>query len=148
MWLLGLLIAPVWVGMVATQLAEPERFARESGLPIWIAALPLALVAGGLVGLVGLIRVLTLSRRERPASHRYFTLGMVAVGIATLVTFQVDGGMPELADVFSISGLCFIVLPFAGAAWLLSTSWRFLFAARDDAHGPTGSTRAPTERRG
>src|SRR5688500_5716235 len=69
-WLLGVLMTPIWIGMLAALLAEPERFAHDPSAPPWVVALPIALVIGGLIGLIGIVRVLTLSRRARPKSHR------------------------------------------------------------------------------
>lgn len=71
---------------------------------------------------------LALSRRERPKSHRYFTIAMVAVGLLGLVSFNLyGGGVGELPDL-SVGFFVYVVLPFAGAAWLLAKSWRFLLA--------------------
>jgi hypothetical protein len=92
---------------------------------------PIALVIGGLIGLIGIVRVLTLSRGERPKSHRLFTIGMVAVGLVTLLSFDWPLVGPEFSDfayLVSVGGLIYTVLPFAGAAWLLATSWRSLLA--------------------
>jgi hypothetical protein len=122
-WLLGVLFMPYWVRMIAIRLEQPERFADQ--VPIWDAAGPLCLVIGGFIGLIGLVRVLTLSRRERPQSHRFFTIGLVAVGLITLLTFL---GLPDFSDVFSVAGLVYLVLPYAGAAGLLLASWKFLLA--------------------
>ena len=127
-WLLGVLLVPFWVGMIGIQLARPERFADDSAT-IWDIALPIGLVIGGLIGLVGLTRVLTMSRRERPKSNRVFTIGMVTIGLMTLLIFhQPFVGMPDRLAVFSLGGLVHLVLPFTGAAWLLAKSWPFLFA--------------------
>ncbi len=128
--LLGVLVLPFWVGMLAALLIEPERFAHD--LSIWHIAWPIALVISGLIGLVGLVRVLTLSRREQPTSHRVFTLAMVAVGLTALMIFDlpiVAGVFSDFSDGVPVAGVAvYIVLPFAGAAWLLAKSWRFLIA--------------------
>jgi len=132
-WLLGVLMTPIWIGMLTALLVEPERFAHDPSATPWIVALPIGLVIGGLIGLIGLVRVLTVSRRERPKSHRLFTTGMVAVGLVTMLLFNrpfVEGGIAELSDVVSVSGLVYFVLPFAGATWLLRNSWMFLFPGR------------------
>jgi len=130
-WLLGVLVTPIWIAMLTALLAEPERFAHDPDANIWVVALPIGLVIGGLIGLIGLIRVLTLSRRDRPKSHRLFTVGMVAVGLVTALTFEqpfVEGGAFDLSAVISVPGLVYVVLPFMGSAWLLASSWRFLLA--------------------
>ena len=130
-WLLGVLLVPFWIGMLSVLLTEPERFAHDPSATIWVAALPIGLVIGGFIGLVGVVRVLTLPRRERPKSHRLFTIGMVGVGLVTLLTFNqpfAEGGISDLSEVISAGGLVYLVLPFTGAAWLLAKSWRFLLA--------------------
>jgi hypothetical protein len=78
--LLGVLVLPFWVGMLVAQVTEPERFAHDLSGSIWHFVWPIGLVISGLIGITGLVRVLALSRRERPKSHRVFTIGMVAVG--------------------------------------------------------------------
>jgi hypothetical protein len=130
-WLLGVLVTPIWIGMLAALLAEPELFAHDPSATPWVVALPIVLVVGGLIGLIGIIRVLTLSRRERPKSHRLFTIGMVAVGLVTLLTFHwplFGAEFSDFAYLISVGGLTYTVLPFAGTAWLLAKSWRFLLA--------------------
>jgi hypothetical protein len=125
MWSLGVLLLPLWVAMMAAQLTWPERFADDSAT-IWHVALPIGCVLGGLIGLIGLVRVLTLSRRERPKSHRIFTVGMVAVGLAALVAFN---GPLDFSEGIDVPTILFVLLPFMGTAWLLFTSRKFLLAA-------------------
>ena len=127
MWLLGVLIMPIWIALLAALLVKPEGFAQDPDASIGVVALPIGLVIGGLIGLIGIVRVLTLSRLERPKSNRLFTLGMVVVGFVTVLAFN-QPGMSELSDIISVAGLVNFVLPLAGAAWLLAISRRFLFA--------------------
>src|SRR6185503_2615473 len=126
MWLLGLLYVLLWIGMM------PERLTHDPSATIWDVAWPVGWwVLGGFIGLVGLVRVLTLSRREPPKSHRLFTIGMVAVGLVTLLSFHwplVGAEFSDFVYLISVGGLTYTVLPFAGAAWLLAKSWRFLLA--------------------
>jgi hypothetical protein len=129
LWLLGVLVAPFWVSMIAVLLTNPERFAADSAEALWGSIAALTYVVAGFVGLLGLLRVLTLPRRERPRRHRFFTIGMVAVGLAALLGFSYPIGVADLADGRDLVGLIVIVaLPFIGAAWLLVKSWRFLLA--------------------
>jgi len=135
-WLLGVLMTPIWLAMLTALLAEPERFAHDPNANIWVLALPIGLVIGGLIGLIGVIRVLTLSR-ERPKSHRFFTIGMVAVGLVTALTFNQpygEGGAIDFSAVMSVPGFILVVLPFMGSALLLAKSWRFLLADRGRAN--------------
>lgn len=146
-WLLGVLMTPIWIAMLAALIAEPERFAHDPSATPWVVALPIALVIGGLIGLIGIVRVLTLSRHERPKSHRLFTIGMVAVGLLTLLSFDWPLVGPEFSDFaywVSVSGLIYTLLPFAGAAWLLAKSWRFLLA---DSVLPDVASRRSRQRR-
>jgi hypothetical protein len=136
-WLLGVLMTPIWIAMLTALLAAPEQFAHDPDANIWVFALPIGLVIGGLIGLIGIIRVLTLSRRERPKSHRFFTIGMVAVGLVTALTFNqpyVEEGTFDFSAVISVAGLVGVLLPVMGAALLLATSWRLLIAAPVGAH--------------
>ena len=126
-WLLGVLLMPIWIALLTALLVKPEGFAQDPDASLWVVVLPIGLVIGGLIGLIGIIRVLTLSRRERPKSHRLFTIGMVAVGVVTVLAFN-QPEMSELSDLISVAGLVTLLLPFAGAAWLLAISRRFLFA--------------------
>ena len=145
-WLLGALALPLWVGMLAAQLMEPERFAHELAGSIWDFVWPIALVISGLIGLVGLVRVLTLSRRERPESHRVVTIAMVAVGLTALLIFDLPiaiGVLSDFSEGIPVAAIAvYMLLPFAGAVWLLSKSWRFLLAvtvrdrSRDNLAGP------------
>lgn len=128
-WLLGVLMTPIWIALLTALLAHPERFAHDPSATPWVVALPIGLVIGGCVGLIGLIRVLTLSRHERPKSHRLFTMGMVAVGLTALLAFHfAEGEVFALSEVIAAAGIVYLVLPFAGVILLLATSWRFLLA--------------------
>ena len=49
MWLLGVLITPIWIAMLTALLAEPDRFAHDQDASIWVVALPIGLVIGGLI---------------------------------------------------------------------------------------------------
>ena len=120
-WVLGVLVAPFWVGVIVLELTEPEVLPGDM---LWDAAFPVGLVIGGFVGLIGLVRVLTLPRQP-PKSHRVFTLGMVAVGLMTLL---LSLGIPNFSDLLSIGGLIYFVFPYAGAAYVLLKSRPFLFA--------------------
>jgi len=130
--LLGVLVLPFWVGMLVAQVTEPERFAHDLSGSIWHFVWPIGLVIAGLIGITGLVRVLTLSRRERPKSHRVFTIGMVAVGLAALMIFDLPiaiGVLSDFSEGIPVAGIAiYMLLPFAGAAWLLFKSWRFLLA--------------------
>jgi hypothetical protein len=130
LWLLGALVAPFWVSMIAVLLTHPERFPVDSADALWGSVSALTYVVAGFVGLLGLLRVLTLSRRERPKRHRFLTIGMVAAGLAALLGLSYPIGLTDLSDGRGLVGLVVIVvLPFIGAAWLLVKSWRFLLAA-------------------
>lgn len=127
--LLGVLALPVWFTMLSELLARPERFAHDPGATVWNVAVPIAYVISGLIGLLGLGRVLTLPGRERPRSHRIFTIGMVAVGLAALVFFSLPLTLDDFSEGIPADLVVLVVLPFAGAAWVLSKTWRALIAA-------------------
>lgn len=134
LWFLGVLMAPMWMTMIVALLVFPERFPVDGAEALWGCLAGLTCVGAGAVGLVGLLRVLTLSRRERPKRHRLFTIGMVAVGFAGLVGFNYPIGLDDLSDGGDLLALVvLVVLPLSGAAWLLVKSWRVLLAASGDA---------------
>lgn len=136
-WWFGALLVPIWVVLLAAEIAQPERFAHEPPEALWSAASAIACVVGGGIGLAGLLRVLTV--RERPRRHRVFTLGAVAVGLAALLLFEIPtlrGDLSDLRDGENIAGFLFSFgLPLIGTAWLLATSWRFLLASRGPESG-------------
>lgn len=152
MWLLGVLYLWFWFGLIAVRLGEPERVAHVPSVTIWDVAWPVGwCVIGGFIGLFGLVRVLTLSRRERPKSHRIFTIGTVAVGLTTLLIFDLPmivDPTPAFSDGLSLVGpVVYAVLPFTGAAWLLAKSWRFLLAGSVRPDVESRSSRIRRERR-
>jgi hypothetical protein len=143
-WALGVLMVPLWAGMLAVRLAQPERFAHDAAGSVLDLAWPIAVVFAGFVGIVGLLRVLTLSRSERPQRHRVWTICMVAIGLAGLAIFDAPwlGVFEDLSDGIPFLGLLiYVLLPFGGAAWLLAKSWRYLVARRParQATPPSGS---------
>ena len=150
LWFLGVVMLPLWVAMLAVQLAEPERFAHDSA-PIWAGVSPIAYVCAGFIGLVGLVRVLTLPRRERPKSHRYFTIAMVAVGLAAVLIFEFPWFTGDPVDFIEPANLAaflvYFALPVTGTVWLLAKSWRFLLAAPGRAHVAMARSRITHERR-
>jgi hypothetical protein len=132
MWLLGVLYLLLWVAILVPQLAQPESLGVELSELLRELVWPIAEVIGGFIGLVGVVRVLTPSRRERAKSHRIFTIGMVVIGLLTALFFHqpfVEGGMPDVSEIVSVAGVAYLVLPFTGAVWLLARSWQFLLAA-------------------
>jgi hypothetical protein len=150
LWFLGVVMLPIWVAIVGVQLAEPERFAHDSAT-IWDSVSPIAYVCAGFIGLVGLVRVLTLPGRERPKSHRYFTIGMVAVGLTAVLIFEFPWFTGDLADFFEPANLAaflvYFALPVTGTVWVLAKSWRFLLAAPVPAHVAMPRSRTTHERR-
>ena len=99
---------------------------------LWDTVWPIGLVVSGLIGLVGLLRVLTISRHEPPNSTQVVTIGMLAVGLAGLAIFDLDligGVISDFSEGIPVAGIAvYIVLPVSGAVWLLFKSWRFLVA--------------------
>jgi hypothetical protein len=132
--LLGVFALPLWFGMAAAYVGEPERLSHELPGSLRDVVWPIALVVSGLIGLAGLLRVLTISRRSRPKSTRVVTIGMIAVGLVALAIFDFGllvGVGSDLSAGIPVEGIAvYLVLPFAGAYWLVSKSWRFLVADR------------------
>jgi hypothetical protein len=131
-WLWGVFALPLWFEMITARLTEPERFSHELAGSAWEPVWSILYVVSGFVGLVGLLRVLTLPQ-ERPESNRVFTVAMVAVGLVALLVFDIEllnGIVSDLSEGIPVVGVAiYIALPFTGAAWLLFRSWKLLFAA-------------------
>jgi hypothetical protein len=132
--LLGVLMLPLWFAMLTDLLMQPEHYAHDPGATVQNVARPIAYVLCGLVGLTGLVRVLTLSRGTRPRSHRYFTIGMIATGLAALLVFDVGRIVRAIAEfpdgILDAATLVYVVLPLTGAVCLLAMTWRQLIAPR------------------
>lgn len=142
LWLLGAVMAPLWVSMIVVLLSRPEEFSVDWAEALWGSVTALAYVAAGFVGLSGLLRILILPRHERPKRHRFFTLGMVAVGLTALLGFSYPIGLDDLSDAGDLIALIvLVVLPLSGAAWLLVKSWPFLLAGPADARLERGEPR-------
>ena len=62
-WLLGVLLTPIWIAMLTALLAEPERFGYDPSATVWVVALPIGLVIGGCIGLIGVVLPLAASWR-------------------------------------------------------------------------------------
>lgn len=131
--LLGVLALPLWFSMLAELLIRPEDFAHPgaSGRNV---AIPIAYVVSGLVGLAGLVRVLTLPRDARPRSHRIFTIGTIVIGLAALLIFDLDRIVRTIAEfpegIFETGTLVYVVLPLTGTIWLLAKTWPQVIAPR------------------
>jgi hypothetical protein len=132
--LLGLVAVPIWVSMIAMQVAEPEQFSNESSGTIWDGVSPLLLMISGFIGVAGILRVLGLLRRGRASvTSRRITVAMVAVGLIALLAFDaivfVPGVFSEEVGNLPVAGLfIYVVGPFYGAVWLLRAAGDMLFA--------------------
>lgn len=131
-WLFGVLALPLWVQMIGYRLADPESFSGPLSGSGWEPVWPILLVVGGFVGLVGLVRVLCLPQ-ERPESVRFITIAMVAIGLLSLLVFDLPFFATIIAfdftEGFPVTGFAvYLLLPITGAAWLLSRTWKFLIA--------------------
>jgi uncharacterized protein with PQ loop repeat len=122
---------PVWVGMVTAGVSGQIDVAEASGgHTVWLVIWPIVFVVGGLIGLVGLLRVLIfLSRRQRSSRGRRLTLAMVAIGLVDLLSFNLYGilltGEFELPEL-DAALLVYWLLPLGGALHFLYLSRRGL----------------------
>jgi hypothetical protein len=129
--LMGLLAVPVWVAMIAMHLTEPERFSNDVSGTIWDGVWPIVLVVCGLLGIVGLFRSLALLRHDASALSKSATRAMVIAGLTALLVFDllvlVPGLFSEPMEESPVVGLLiYVVLPFFGAAYVLSATWKLL----------------------
>lgn len=124
---------PFWLAAISGRVMEQEAISHDSYEALVVGSIwPTALVLSGIIGFAGLVRVLTLPRDRRPESTRVLTVAMVAIGLTALAIFDLSivvGTLSDLSAGIPVAGIViYIVLPFAGAAWLMSQSWRYLFA--------------------
>jgi len=133
LWLLGVLYSLFWTAVLAVGVTPPERLQGPLLDEISGVIGSIGLVIAGFIGLVGLLRVLTLPRRE-PKTHRFFTIAAVAVGLTGLAIFDLPflldaaSGFSDGIPVMPIA--LYLVLPFTGGAWILAKSRKFLFAGK------------------
>jgi len=121
--LLGVIFLPAWVSMLLSYFSD----AKSSGLTEgpWVVIRPMLVVIGGVIGLIGLVRVLILlsGKRAKPESRR-LTLAMVAIGISALLLFHwMGGGIPPLGVETLPALMVYWILPAIGIV-------HFLFLAR------------------
>jgi hypothetical protein len=130
--LLGLLVAvPTWIGNIAEEIPEPERFSNPTSGTIWDDIWPILLVVSGLLGLIGLFRLFALVHHGATSASRKLTLALIVVGLTALLAFDLlifPGTLSsEALENWPITGLAiYLVLPFLGAAWLLLSTWKWL----------------------
>ena len=122
--LLGVIFLPAWVSMLLAYFSDAESSGLTEGP--WVVIRPMLVVIGGVIGLIGLVRVLVLlsSQRAKPGGRR-LTLAMVAIGISALLLFHwMGGGIPPLGVDAVPALLVYWILPAIGIV-------HFLFLARE-----------------
>lgn len=91
---LGVLFLPVWLAMLAAMLTGVMPWVDGAGTSGWRVVWPVLFVLGGVIGIIGLVRMLVaLSGREPPRASRATSV-MIFVGLFTLVAHNLYGGLP------------------------------------------------------
>lgn len=123
---LGVLIFPVWIGMLAAALSATligVPVIYDSGVSIWHVLLPMTLVVAGVIGLAGLFRVLLeLSQNEHPARPSPGTAIMVLVGLVGLVALNLYDRPSNLAALLVytlLPGICTLHVLYLARALLV-----------------------------
>lgn len=127
--LLGIIILPFWANMLASYLSGAvEPFDPDERMP-WDGIWPIVVVICGVIGFVGLMRVLMLlSRGPGKSTGTRLTLAMVVIGIAGLVLFHWrGGGVPPLSAEAVPVLLMYWILPAIGTAHFLYLARHSLF---------------------
>jgi hypothetical protein len=124
---LGVLALPLWLSMLSAYLdgtvVPPEAGERYPWDLIW----PIAVVSLGIVGLIGLMRVVTIVLRNKPhANGRVFTVACVLSGIASLALFNFTLGGIDPSEAL-LGSLIYTILPAIGAAHFMYLARAALF---------------------
>ena len=119
--------------MLAAALTGAVGWVDGAGRTMWDVIWPMTFVLGGVIGLVGLIRMLAvLSGGERPFPRSRLTAAMILIGLIALVSFNLYGG--NLPGNF-VALLVYYVLPGIGSIHLLYLGREIWFPRRTMRHG-------------
>jgi hypothetical protein len=115
--LLGTLIFPFWIMTLAAAITGAGPWVDGAGRTMWDFVRSMSFVTAGIIGLIGLVRVLlVLSRNEHPPRRSKATVVMVLVGLLALVSFHLYRGHVGRNP---MSFLVYFLLPGIGSAHLL-----------------------------
>jgi hypothetical protein len=119
MLMFGLLLLPVWVGILAS--ASP---ASASGIDLLATVVCILAVLFGVCGVIGVVRVLliVLCPPVKPKRVR-LTLTLIAMGTLALILYNTWFGVPDTV----FDALLSFLLPVASTAHLLFLGRRTLF---------------------
>lgn len=124
---LGALIFPMWAATLGGALIGVVPWLDGAGVSMWVVVPPMMFVVGGLVGLVGLFRVLlALTQSEpRPRPSRSTAI-MVLIGLAGLVALNLYDRPSNLA-----AFLVYALLPGIGSLHFVYLGRAILLPRRD-----------------
>jgi hypothetical protein len=127
----GVLLFPLWTGMLLMHLSGAIAVHDPDGLLAWHLLWPMLVVASGVIGLVGLFRVLLLlSREARETRGRALTLWMVLIGWSALISLNFQEGEWLSLHEEPIAALVCWALPAFCSAHVLYLARRPLFGRR------------------
>ena len=125
--LLGAFFLPLWLNMLIAYWTETVvPFDPEGSLP-WDFIWPMVVVMAGIIGMIGLARVMSIVLRSEPRPQgRKMTIVLVAIGLGGLTLFNVAlGGISPFKA--PVASLIYWILPGLGSAHLLYLARDSLF---------------------
>ena len=82
-WLIGVLLFPVWAIMIVGYFNGWIPFAEPEGILPWRVLWPMVMVVSGGVGMFGLIRLVSLASLETPRPERERTTLLAISGVGS-----------------------------------------------------------------
>jgi hypothetical protein len=117
-WLFGLVLLPVWLGMMSAGIRDPVHNPGALTVPL----LPTLAVIAGAVGFIGIFRVCRLLSRNATRASNVLTLVAVAIGFIGLLVWAVVIS-PAVSDsweeILDWATWAYLILPVSCAAHLV-----------------------------
>lgn len=137
--LLGAFIFPFWIMTLVAAMIGTGPWVDGAGRTMWDFVRSMSFVSAGIVGLIGLVRVLlVLSRNDHPPRRSTATVAMVLIGLLALVSFHFYRGHVGRN---LTSFLVYFLLPGVGSVHLLYLArglWLPSQKPRGDSHASRG----------
>lgn len=130
---IGILMLPIWLGMLGAAIFKAEYRGAMSAIEVFLVVASILAVVGGIIGLVGLRRIMSLLLNpEAPAVVSARTRVYVFIGIATPILLATLFLWRDLRFLFFVC-----VLPTAASLHVVYLARKALF--------PGGALSAPAE---
>jgi hypothetical protein len=124
----GLFLLPIWLSILANDVAgNPMGVHYSAGETIWDTVWPITALLLGLLGLVGLFRILSALRSEHADTNkRLLTQLFIASGIVGVVLFNaMVGWINPLEE--AAAAMIYWILPLGGTLYFLYVARMTLF---------------------